>query len=151
MDELEVGPIDYIVIRFPGSKMTGEGLPLLVDLVDRGIVRILDLRVVSRGEDGTATLMEIADFDGDGTLDLAVFSGAASGLLDDEDADSVAALVEPGDTAVVIVYENTWAGPFVAAVRRGGGEFVSGGRIPADTVAEVLDALEAREAADLGE
>jgi hypothetical protein len=151
MDELEVGPIDYLVMRFPGSKMTGEGLPLLVDLVDRGIVRILDLRVVSRGEDGSATLMEVADFDGDGTLDLAVFSGAASGLLDDEDAESVASLVEPGDTAVVILYENTWAGPFVAAVRRGGGEFVSSGRIPATDVLDLLDALEAREPAGMSE
>lgn len=147
MDELEVGPVDYLVLRFPGSKMTGEGLPLLVDLADRGIIRILDLRVVSRGEDGSATLMEVSDFDGDGSLDLAVFEGAASGLLDDEDADAVGALVEPGDTAAVLVYENTWAAPFVAAVRRGGAEFISSGRIPATALLDTLDALEARESA----
>ena len=144
-DDLEIGPIDYIVIRFPGSKMTGEGLAALVDLVDRGIVHILDFRVVSRGEDGSAVLMEIADFDGDGALDLAVFEGAASGLLDNEDAEAVTALVEPGDTAAVIVYENAWAAPFVGAVRRGGGEFVTGGRIPATDLLDTLDALEAVE------
>jgi hypothetical protein len=127
--------------------MTGEGLPALVDLVDRGIIRILDLRVVSRGADGSVVLMDIADFDGDGTLDLAVFEGAASGLLDDADADEVGALVEPGDTAAVLVYENTWAAPFVAAVRRGGAEVVSSGRIPAETVLDTLDALEALESA----
>jgi hypothetical protein len=147
MDEIEIGPIDFLVIRFPGSKMTGEGLPALVDLVDRGIIRILDLRVVSRGADGSVVLMDIADFDGDGTLDLAVFEGAASGLLDDADADEVGALVEPGDTAAVLVYENTWAAPFVAAVRRGGAEVVSSGRIPAETVLDTLDALEALESA----
>jgi hypothetical protein len=147
MDELEIGPIDYLVVRFPGSKMTGEGLPLLVDLVDRGIIRILDLRVVSRGEDGSAVLMELSDFDGDGSLDLAVFEGAASGLLDGEDAEAVGALVEPGDTAAVIVYENTWAAPFAAAIRRGGAEFVAGGCIPATAVLDALDALEAAESA----
>jgi hypothetical protein len=147
MDDLQVGPIDYLVVRFPGSKMTGEGMPLLVDLVDRGIIRILDLRVVSRGEDGSVALMELSDFDGDGSLDLAVFQGAASGLLDADDAEAVGALIEPGDTAAVVVYENTWAGPFVAATLRGGAEVVSSGRIPATDVLNALDALEATDSA----
>jgi hypothetical protein len=150
MDDLEIGPIDYLVVRFPGSKMTGEGLPMLVDLADRGIIRILDLGMVSRRADGTAVLMSVADFDGDGTLDLAVFEGAESGLLDAEDTESVAALVEPGDSAAVVVYENTWAAPFVGALRRGGAEVVSTGRIPAGSVLDALDSLEARESAGAG-
>ena len=145
MDEVEIGPIDYLVVRFPGSKMTGDGLPLLVDLADRGIIRILDLRVVSRDQDGSAVLLDVSDFDGDGSLDLAVFKGAASGLLDSEDAETVNSLIEPGDTAAVLVYENTWAAPFVTAVRRGGAEVVAGGRIPVQVVLDTLDRLEAAE------
>ena len=148
MDDVEIGPIDYLVVRFPGSKMTGEGLPLLADLADRGIIRILDLRVIKRELDGSAVLLEIADFDGDGTLDLAVFAGAASGLLDDEDDENVVSLVEPGDTAAVVVYENTWAGPFVAALRRGEAELISTGRIPVTDVLDALDRLDAADAAN---
>ena len=77
----ETGPIDYFVVEFPGNKMTGEGLPLLVELVDSGIIRILDLVFVTRELDGSVKAIDIADFDGDGTLDLAVFEGASSGLL----------------------------------------------------------------------
>lgn len=148
MDDLEIGPIDYLVVRFPGSKMTGEGLPLLADLADRGIIRILDLRVIKRELDGSAVVLEVADLDGDGTLDLAVFAGASSGLLDDEDDQDVVSLVEPGDTAAVIVYENSWAGPFVAALRRGGAEAISSGRIPVADVLAALDRLDAADAAN---
>ena len=84
-DEIELGPVDYFVVEFPGNKMTGEGLPLLVDLVDRGIVRILDLEFIRKDTDGRVTAFEITDLDGDGQLDLAVFDGAFSGLLDQED------------------------------------------------------------------
>ena len=83
----ETGPIDYLVVEFPGNRMTGEGFPLLIDLVDRGIIRILDLVFVTRDLDGSVTTVEIADFDGDGSLDLAVFQGASSGLLGPDDID----------------------------------------------------------------
>ncbi|HEY7008720.1 MAG TPA: hypothetical protein VH395_07265 [Jatrophihabitantaceae bacterium] len=91
--------------------------------------------------------MELADFDGDGTLDLAVFAGASSGLLDEKDAEAVGSLVEPGDTAAVLVYENTWAAPFVAAARRGGAEVVARGRISVQDVLDTRDPLEALEPA----
>ena len=84
-DDIELGPVDYLVVEFPGNKMTGEGLPLLVDLVERGIIRILDLVFVRKDADGSVQAFEIADFDADGTLDLAVFEGASSGLLDESD------------------------------------------------------------------
>ena len=95
----ETGPIDYLVVEFPGSRMTGEGLPLLVDLVDSGIIRILDLVFVQRKVDGSVAAMEIADFDNDGELDLAVFEGASSGLLGQDDVEEAASVVEPGNSA----------------------------------------------------
>ena len=141
----EMGPIDYIVVEFPGSKMTGEGFPLLIDLVDRGIIRVLDLLFVTKDLDGTIRAMQIADFDGDGALDLAVFEGASSGLLGDDDLNEAGTVLEPGSSAGILVYENVWAGPFASALRRGGGQLAASGRIP---VQALLAALEAAESAD---
>ena len=142
-DEIELGPVDYFVVEFPGSKMTGEGLPLLVDLVDRGIVRILDLEFIRKDTDGRVTAFEITDLDGDGQLDLAVFDGAFSGLLDQEDLASAAALIEPGSSAGIVVFENRWAAPFIGALRRGGAQLVASGRIPVEDLLSALDAAEA--------
>src|SRR4051812_48477734 len=104
-----MGPIDYLVIEFPGSRMTGEGLPLLVDLVDRGIIRVLDLLFIKKNVDGSIEGAAIADFDHDGTLDLAIFEGASSGLLGKDDLDEAGTALEPGNSAAVLVYENLWA------------------------------------------
>ena len=141
----EMGPIDYIVVEFPGSKMNGEAFPHLVDLVDRGIVRILDLVFVTKELDGSVKGIAIADFDDDGELDLAVFEGASSGLISDDDIEEAGGILEPGSSAGILVYENVWAGPFAAAVRRGGGQLVASGRIP---IQAMLAALEAAEASD---
>jgi hypothetical protein len=122
--------------------MTGEGLPLLVDLVDRGIIRVLDLVFVKKELDGSVKGMAIADLDHDGTLDLAVFEGASSGLLDQDDLDEAGAVLEPGSSAGLLVYENRWAAPFAAALRRGGGQLVASGRIPVQAVLAALDATE---------
>jgi hypothetical protein len=139
----ETGPIDYLVVEFPGSRMTGEGLPLLVDLVDSGIIRILDLVFVQRKLDGSVSAMEIADFDNDGELDLAVFEGASSGLLGQDDVEEAASVVEPGNSAGILIYENVWAAPFAAALRRGGAQLVASGRIPVQAILAALDAAEA--------
>ena len=142
----EMGPIDYVVVEFPGSRMTGEGLPLLVDLVDSGTIRILDLVFVTRSMDGVVSAVEIADLDGDGDLDLAVFEGVSSGLLGQDDIDDVTSVIEPGSSAGLLVYENVWAAPFAAAIRRGGGQLVASGRIPVQAVLASLDAMEAADA-----
>ncbi|MFJ7336233.1 DUF6325 family protein [Streptomyces sp. NPDC101110] len=139
----EVGPIDYLVVEFPGNRMTGEGFPLLVDLVDRGLIRILDLMFVRKDEDGTVTGMEIADLTGDGALDLAVFEGASSGLLGQDDIEEAATALEPGCSAGILLYENVWAAPFAAALRRGGARLVASGRIPVNAVLSALDEIEA--------
>jgi hypothetical protein len=143
-DDIEVGPVDYLVVEFPGSKMTGEGLPILVDLVDRGIIRVLDLVFVRRDDDGSITVVEVADLDGDGTLDLAVFQGASSGLLDQDDINEAGSVLTPGSSAGILVYENRWAAPMVGALRRSGAELVASGRIPAADVIAAIDAAEAR-------
>ena len=145
-DLVDVGPIDYLALEFPEARMNGEGLAAILDLVDRGLVRILDLRAVKREVDGTFTEMEIADFDSDGTLDLAVFRGVSSGLLDDDDLSQAASLIEPGKVVALLVWENTWAAPFVSAMRRVGADVIASGRIPADEVVAMLDELETEEA-----
>jgi hypothetical protein len=146
MAEQDVGPIDYLALEFPLAKITGEGMAALLDLVDRGIIRILDLRFVVVGEDGSFTAVALADLDHDGKLDLAVFEGVQSGLLDDDDLAEAASLVAPATAVGLLVYENTWAGPFVTAMRHAGAEVMASGRIPAEAVIAALDNLESASA-----
>jgi hypothetical protein len=140
MADEETGPIDYLIVEFPGNQMTGEGFPILLDLVDRGLIRILDLVFVRRDDDGTTTVAELADIDGDGSLDLAVFQGASSGLIDQSDVDDASAAIEPGSSAAILLYENRWAAPLAAALRRGGGQLVARGPVPLDALEASLDA-----------
>lgn len=146
MTELDVGPIDYLALEFPRARLEGEGLAALIDLTERGIIRILDLVVAVVAEDGSFAVVELTDLDGDGQLDLALFEGVRSGLLDTDDIAQSAGLVAPGNAVGVLVYENTWAGPFVTAMRHVGAEVIASGRIPAEDVVAALDALEAAEA-----
>lgn len=142
----EMGPIDYLMVEFPGSRMSGEGLPLLVDLVDRGVIRILDLVFIRKMPDGSVIRMELTrprpDGEGDGQVDLSVFEGASSGLLDQEDVAAAGKAIDPGSSAALIIYENRWAAPLATALRRGGAQLVAGGRIPVQAVLAALDAAE---------
>src|SRR6201986_4906804 len=141
-DDIEMGPIDCLLVEWPGKQPEGEIAPYLVDLVDRGLIRILDLVFLAKGEDGSVAAVEIADVGGE-VAELAIFEGASSGLLGDEDIDEAGAALEPGTSAALLVYENTWAGPLAAAVRRSGGELVASGHIPATDILAALDAVEA--------
>jgi len=142
-DSVAMGPVSYLVVEFPGNKMTGEGLAALVDLVDLGIVRVLDLVFVMRDTDGSITAMELRDIDGDGELDLTVFEGASSGLLDSSDLEQAGSVLEEGASAAILVFENSWAIPFMRGIRNGGAEVVAAGYIPADDLVAALDAAEA--------
>ncbi|MFD5461408.1 DUF6325 family protein [Kitasatospora sp. NPDC127059] len=144
IDVPEMGPVDYLVVEFPQVGMRGEGLPLLIDLVDRGIIRILDLLFITRRADGSVVGVDISDIDRDGRLDLDVFRGASSGLLGDDDINEAGSALEPGSSAGVLVYENLWAAPFASALRRNGARVVASGRIPLDDVLHALEAAEAR-------
>jgi uncharacterized membrane protein len=138
----EIGPIDYILVEWPGRQPNGEVAPHLVQLVDRGLIRILDLAFIAKGEDGSVAALEIAEVGG-AVAELAVFEGAASGLLSDDDVTEAGAALAPGTSAALLVFENTWAAPFATAVRRSGGQLVASGRIPVQAVLAALDAAEA--------
>jgi hypothetical protein len=137
----EMGPIDYILVEWPGRRPNGELAPYLVDLVDRGLIRILDLAFIEKDEEGNVAMLEIADVGGE-VVELAVFEGASSGLLGDDDIADAGGALEPGTAAALLVYENSWAGPFASAVRRSGGQLVASGRIPVQAVLAALDAAE---------
>src|SRR4051794_27794278 len=107
-----MGPISYLIVEFPGNKMTGEGFRVLVDLVDRGVIRILDLLFVTKADDGTVTALDITDLDHGGKLDLAIFQGASSGLLDQTDLTDAAPAISPGSSAGILIFENAWATQF---------------------------------------
>jgi Family of unknown function (DUF6325) len=140
----ELGPIDVVVIAYPAdAPMTGEAVPLLVDLVERGIIRVLDAMFVMKQEDGTYSGFDARNLTDKGVGDFAIFEGASSGLLGDEDAAAAADTIEPGSAAVMIMYENRWAAPFVAAVRRNGGVPVAFERIRVEDLIDALDAAEA--------
>lgn len=143
-NEVELGPIDMIVIGYPpGAPMTGDAIPIMLDLVGRGIVRVLDALFVTKNDDGTFSGFDIADLDADNAGDLTVFAGASTGLIHDDDVALVAAEIEPGTSAAMIVYENSWAAPFAAAVRRNGGRLIASERIGTQDLIDALDAAEA--------
>jgi hypothetical protein len=140
----ELGPVDIVVIGYPAdAPMTGDAVPLLLDLVERGIIRVLDVLFVIKNQDGSYSGFEATDLDGQSVGDFKLFEGASSGLLGEEDVGTAAEAIEPGSAAVLIVYENRWAAPFVAAVRRNGGVLIDSQRIPVQDLIEALDAAEA--------
>jgi len=142
--ENELGPIDIVVIAYPAdAPMTGDAVPIFVDLVERGIIRVLDVLIVRQNEDGTVSGFEATDLDGDSIGDLKVFEGASTGLLGEDDVAAVGETIEPGSAAVMIVYENRWAAPFAAAVRRNGGVLVANHRITAQELMDALDTADA--------
>jgi hypothetical protein len=134
-DRETLGPVSYLIVEFPGNKMTGEGFRILLDLVDRGVIRILDLRFVTRDTDGSLRAVELQDIDHDGQFDLAIFEGVSSGLLDDSDFADARPVIDPGSSAAILIFENRWAKPFVQALRRGDAQLVAAGYIPQDVLA----------------
>jgi Family of unknown function (DUF6325) len=146
MDEVdsvdELGPVDWIVVEFPGSTFNGEIAPALRDLVDRDVVRVLDLLVLKKDSDGTLEAFELSDLDTSEIGELRGYESQLAMLLSEDDVTAVAAAIEPGSSAAVLVWENTWAAPFASAVRHSGGQLVASGRIP---IQALLAAVEADE------
>jgi hypothetical protein len=138
----ELGPIDYVVLEWQGQQPNaGEVQPLLMDLVDRGIIRILDIAFVAKDQDGSVSAIDIGDLKQVAAA-FAEFEGASSGLLGFEDLQEAAAALDPGTSAAVLVWENRWAAPVAAALRRSGGQLVASGRIPVQAILATLDEVE---------
>jgi Family of unknown function (DUF6325) len=143
--DVELGPIDYLIVEWPATKQpTGDALPMLADLVDRGIIRLLDLAFIHKQEDGEIVGLDMADV-GENEPQLTIFEGADSGLLDEDDFDEAGDAMEPGSSAALLVYENTWAAPFATRLRQGGAQLVAAGRIPVNAVIAALDEIEGKE------
>lgn len=142
-DETELGPIDYLIVEWPaGAQPHGEALRELTDLTDRGLIRVLDLVIVRKAEDGSVSGLMLADIDSDGELDLIQFEGAQSGLLGQDDYDEAGSALEPGAAAAILLYENRWARGFAAAVRSSGAQLVARGGIPMADLVEAAETLE---------
>ncbi len=135
------GPIDFLLLEFPGDQLDGSAGAALADLVESGLVRLYDLTVISKSDNGAIEVLELTD-PGSGVGGFSYFAGAASGLISDSDMEEAAEAMRPGTVAALIIYENTWAAPFVSAVLRSGGQLVASQRISASDVTEALDALE---------
>ena len=154
MDEVdavdELGPVDWIVVEFPGSRFNGQIAPALLDLVDRDLIRVLDLLVLKKDADGSLEAFELSDLDEGEIGELRTYESELAMLLSEEDVTSLAAAIEPGSSAAVLVCENTCAAPFGSAVRRSGGQLVASGRIPTQALLAAIEADEKEEAAEEG-
>jgi hypothetical protein len=154
MDEVdavdELGPVDWIVVEFPGSRFNGQIAPALLDLVRRDLVRVLDLLVLKKDDDGTLEAFELSDLEEGEVGELRTYESELAMLLSEEDVTSLAAAIEPGSSAAVLIWENIWAAPFASAVRRSGGQLVASGRIPIQALLAAIEADEQEEAADDG-
>ena len=141
--ETELGPVDYLIVEWPaGTEPNGEGLKELANLSERGLINVLDLVFVAKGEDGVVAGLALADLDADGELDLIGFEGASSGLIGEDDYDDAGGVLEPGASAAILLYENRWARGFAAAVKASGAQLVARGGIPGADLAEHAESLE---------
>ena len=135
-----LGPVDWIVVEFPGARFKGEIAPIIADLEEREIVRVLDLVVVKKDMDGTLEFFELSDLDASELGEIRDEERQLAMLLSEDDVLNVAAAIEPGSAAGVLVWENRWAAPFGAAVRRAGGQLVASGRIPVQALLAAIEA-----------
>ena len=148
----ELGPVDWIVVEFPGSKFNGSIAPVLKDYVDRGLIRILDLLFLKKADDGSFEAFEGSDLDDAEVGELRGYETALAMVLSEQDVTDLAETIEPGSTAAVLVWENLWAAPFGAAVRHTGGQLRASGRIPIQAVIAAMEEdLEADADADVEE
>lgn len=143
-----IGPIDFVLIEFDPDRATGEAAAALLDIVDQGIVRLLDVALLAKAADGSVAAIDLAEIAAEEAGGFAGVAGAQSGLISDEDLAEAGAALEAGKMGAIIIYENAWAAPFVVAARRAGGEMIASQRLPAQDVLDLLDALEAADAAN---
>jgi hypothetical protein len=138
----EVGPIDFVLIEFPETGLGDDSAQAMLDLVDRGIIRVLDFLLLQQDAGGTTTAQPLGSLDPSVVGAFAAFEGATSGLLGDDDVAEAGNAMEPSTLAVLIVFENVWAAAFGAAARKAGGQLIAFDRIPVQAVIAALDALD---------
>jgi hypothetical protein len=146
----QLGPVDYVVVEFPAgaSNFTGEMAEELVRLVNSGTIRLIDVLILTKNEDGTVDAMELSDIEELGELEA--LEAQLAELLAEEDVERLAAAMDPGSTAGVLIWENLWAAPFAAAARRSGGQLIATGRIPIQAIIASIEADEATATATQG-
>jgi hypothetical protein len=140
VDDDILGPIDYLAVEFPGGHVTGEEFHVLMDLVQRGVIRVLDLEFIARSGDGSVRRVALDDIEHSPDVDVALWAGAESHLLDQSDFDVFASDIAPGSVASILVYENVWEAPLFAAIGRSRAQIVGAGRVTADDLMSALDA-----------
>ena len=140
---LEMGPVDYIVIEWPGRQPDGSVAPYILNLVDRGLIRILDVAFLGKDEAGNVFAIDLSELEAEAAAAFSAFQGASSGLMRSEDLEEAASVLEPGTSAAVLVWENRWAAPVAVALRKSGGQLVASGRIPIQAIIASLDEIEA--------
>jgi hypothetical protein len=138
----EMGPVDYVVLEWPREQPKGDVVPMILDVADRGIIRILDIAFVTKDSDGEVAGLEMDALEGEAAK-FTEFHGASTGLLDEEDLREAANALAPGTSAAVLVWENSWAAPIASALRRSGGQLVANGHIPVQAILASLEATEA--------
>ncbi|MGO4604055.1 DUF6325 family protein [Terrabacter sp. 2YAF2] len=138
----ELGPVDWLVVEFPGSKLNGEVAPILKDYVDRDLIRVLDLLFLKKDEDGSVEAFEASDLDDSEIGELRSYETELAMLLSEQDVADLMETIEPGSSAAVLVWENLWAAPFGAAVRHAGGQLVASGRIPIQAIVAAMESDE---------
>ena len=143
-----LGSVDWIVVEFPGSKFNGEIAPAIQDLVDKGLIRILDLLIIKKEDDGEFEVFEMGDLDDSEIGELRRDEAELAMVLSEQDVTDLAVTIEPGSSAAVLVWENVWAAPVGAAIRHAGGQLVASGRIPTQAILAVIEADLESESAD---
>jgi hypothetical protein len=138
-DEEVLGLIDYLAVEWPGGHVTGEGFGLLLDLVDRDVIRVLDLEFIAKAADGTVTRVALGDVEHGGDVDVTMWDAASSGLLDESDLEQVGGVIEPGSLAGILVYENLWSVPLMAALDSSSARMVGNGRVIVDDLVTALN------------
>ena len=138
----ELGPIDFLAVEFPGERISAPGFEQLLSLADQGVIDILDLEFITKDSEGGASKVDVGELSNPDAIDLSAWKGASSGLLDRTDVDEIAAAIQPGSVAAVIVYENRWVLSLVNTWRRDGARFIADGGVSASDVVAALDATE---------
>ena len=135
-----LGTVDWIVVEFPGSKFNGEVAPAIMDLVDQGLIRVLDLLIIKKNDEGEFEVFEAGDLDDSELGELRHDEAELAMVLSEQDVIDLAEAIQPGSSAAVLVWENLWSAPVGTAIRQAGGQLVASGRIPTQAILSVIEA-----------